>query len=50
MLQLMPAEYKKRARLIRVEYDNRLGVVKSELEPYGFKVILTNGENVIMGK
>jgi len=50
MLQLMPSDYKRRARLICVEYDNKLGVVKSELEPYGFKVLHTNGENVIMGK
>jgi len=50
MLQLMPPEYKKRARLICVEYDYRADVVKSELEPYGFKVLHTNGENIIMGK
>ena len=50
MLQLMPVAYKRRASLICVEYDDQVGTVKRELEPYGFKVLNINGENVIMGK
>lgn len=50
MLRLMPAEYKKRARLICVEYDYKIDVVKNELEPYGFKLLHTTGENVILAK
>ena len=50
ILQLMPKEYKIRAKMICVEYDDQKNVVLNELEPYGFKQLHTNAENVIMGK
>lgn len=49
ILQLMPEAYKRRARMFCIEHDGRIDVVKAELEPYGFRVIHTNGENVVMG-
>jgi FkbM family methyltransferase len=50
MLSIMPHEYKYNAKMFCVEHDGQITAVQDLLCPYGFKVIHTNGENVILGK
>ena len=50
MFQAMPEIVRQNAKMMCIEYDDGLGLIKSALALHGFKLIHTTGENVIMAK
>jgi hypothetical protein len=57
ILRSMPDEYRKRAKLICIKHNGQIDsisgrrfLIEKELEPCGFNIIHTTGENVILGK
>ncbi|OHB57734.1 MAG: hypothetical protein A2173_03810 [Planctomycetes bacterium RBG_13_44_8b] len=50
ILKNMPNIYKEKVKMFCVEFDNQITAVRDLLCPYGYKVIHTTGENVILSK
>jgi len=50
VLRRIPSVYLERLLCVCIEYDDDIPAVESLLSPYGFGILHTTGENVVMGK